>query len=106
MRHVAASQRGRMVRFRRPGAGAIEHGAPWHRAGRDGTHRAISTVMASKRKKKDAEPRPDAPRQARSVRPIRLVDLLPKEAVKGGRKSLFGARDPGTNRADGSKRED
>ena len=62
--------------------------------------------VTNKRKKKDAGVAVEASKQEMEVRPIRLRDLLPRQDVKGGKKSLFGARDPETKRADGSTRED
>ena len=62
--------------------------------------------VANKRKKKDAGSQAEAPKRDRKVKPIRLKDLLPRQDVTGGKKSLFGTRDQDTNRADGSTRED
>ena len=73
---------------------------------RIGTDGAMSSDVANKRKKKETGKPPEASKRDRKVKPIPLRDLLPRQDVTGGRKSLFGTRDQGTNRANGSTREE
>ena len=76
------------------------------RVRRVGTDGAMLPDVANKRKKKETGTPAEASKRDRKVKPIPLRDLLPRQDVTGGRKSLFGTRDQETNRADGSTREE